>query len=310
MKFIERSLHYLRCPVTGGKLIREGETLVGVSGGAKYPLDPSGIPMFAGEYCSEESRRQQEHYEKIFERYFDNLEYSHTDEYMKYLDSVLLEQVDPGRMGSVAEICCGRGEAFRILEKSIGEGVGVDITMSMLERGRRELPNEKFIFVQGDATSLPLGDNLFDSVFMIGGIHHVANRQKLFSEVFRILKPGGRFIWREPASDFLVWRLIRAVVYRLSPALDHKTERPLLYAETVPPLERAGFRIRQWKTCGFLGFSIFMNSDILIFNRLFRFVPGIRGIIRFFARLDEWLTSLPGMERSGLIVVGSAEKPV
>jgi hypothetical protein len=42
--------------------------------------------------------------------------------------------------------------------------------------------------------------------------------------------------------------------------------------------------LTSWKTYGFLGFCLLMNSDVLIFNRLFRFIPGIRAITRAFAR--------------------------
>jgi len=34
-----------------------------------------------------------------------------------------------------------------------------------------------------------------------------------------------------------------------------------------------------------------MNSDVLIFNRLFRFVPGIRYLVRAAAAFDEWCLS-------------------
>jgi len=62
-------------------------------------------------------------------------------------------------------------------------------------------------------------------------------------------------------------------------------------------------------TYGFIGFCLLMNSDVLIFNRLFRFIPGIRGITRAFAKLDDWITSRRGWTRRGLQVVGVAEKP-
>jgi hypothetical protein len=91
--------------------------------------------------------------------------------------------------------------------------------------------------------------------------------------------------------------------------LDADTERPLLFRETAPALEEAGFDVLSWKTYGFLGFCFFMNSDVLIFNRLFRFIPGIRPITRASARLDDLIVRLPFMKRAGLQVVGIAEKP-
>ena len=150
--------------------------------------------------------------------------------------------------------------------------------------------------------------NSFDSVFMLGGIHHVNDRNRLFGEISRVLKPGGMFYFREPVSDFALWRWIRAVIYRVSPALDSETERPLRNSDTVPVLEEAGLKPIAWRTHGFLGFCVFMNSDVLVFNRFFRFLPGIRVLTRYSARVDEWILHLPGLGRAGLQVVGVAQK--
>ena len=64
----------------------------------------------------------------------------------------------------------------------------------MLKTAQSEHAGRPFTFIQGDATTLPLADSVFDSVFMLGGIHHVADRRALFAEIARILKPGGAFI--------------------------------------------------------------------------------------------------------------------
>ena len=164
------------------------------------------------------------------------------------------------------------------------------------------------MFIQGDATNLPLDDEIFDNVFILGGIHHVNDRDKLFSEVFRVLKPGGKFFFKEPVSDFFLWRALRAIIYASSSALDSATERPLLYKETVPPLEKAGFTIGAWNTYGFLGYCLLMNSDILVFNRLFQYMPFVRPFTRFMTKVDDLTTKLPGMKKSGLIVSAYAKK--
>ena len=77
----------------------------------------------------------------------------------------------------------------------------------------------------------------------------------------------------------------------------------------MPPLEASGFDVKHWETCGFFGFCIFMNSDVLYFNRAFRFIPGIRPITRDVAKFDSWCVKIPGLKRAGLQVVGAAVKP-
>ena len=195
-----------------------------------------------------------------------------------------------------------------MLARRTGRGVGVDISVAMLEAARRENPGSHLSFAQGDATRLPLASDAYDTVFMLGGIHHVPDRAALFAEVARILKPGGWFYFREPVNDFALWRWLRAAVYRLSPMLDHETERPLRYCETARPLAAAGLSLEHWTTHGFLGFCGFMNSDVLVVNRLLRFIPGIRVMARLAARIDAACLSLPFLRHAGLQVVGAARK--
>jgi ubiquinone/menaquinone biosynthesis C-methylase UbiE len=302
-------LRLLRCPLDGGRLLLKDGVLVAEDSGRRFSIAEGGIPLFAEAFCSAEGRVQQAHYDDIAAKYIANLGYPHTQTYMDYLDRALLDAIDRRARGAIAEICCGSGEAFKLLGPAIGTGVGVDISVNMLQTGRRQNPATNLHFVQGDATRLPLVDAAFDSVFMLGGIHHVRDRQGLFSEVHRILKPGGRFYFREPLNDFALWQALRAVIYRLSPTLDHETERPLRWTETVPVLKAAGFECDLWQPVGFIGFCLFMNSDVLVVNRLFRFVPGIRSIVKAFCRLDEVMLRLPLLKPAGLQVLGAAVKP-
>jgi SAM-dependent methyltransferase len=305
VKLDPRWLRDLACPATREPLVFHGEILSNQSGTRTYRASTAGIPLFAAEFLGEDAQRQRAHYDAVASAYIENLHYPHTQEYAAYLDRELIDEIGAEGLGVSAEICCGRGEAFRLLGERIPRGLGIDISERMLEAAAAELP--RFAFVQGDATRLPLADGVLDSVLMLGGIHHVNDRRALFGEVFRVLKPGGRFYFREPLSDFFLWRALRAVVYRLSPALDHETERPLLREETVPVLEAAGFRLRTWKTRGFFGFCVFMNSDVLVFNRLFRFLPGIRAATRAAAGFDHLCTR--ALKDAGLQVIAVAQKP-
>jgi ubiquinone/menaquinone biosynthesis C-methylase UbiE len=302
-------LALLRCPVSKETLAVVDGELVSHSGKHRYPLHGGCIPLFAEEPGTRDAARQMDHYERIAEAYVANLGYPHTLEYHAYLDRVFLEVLGDGPLGHVAEICCGDGEGLALLGSRVEQGVGVDISLSMLENAAAKLASTRPALVQGDATQLPLADGAFDHVVMFGGIHHVADRRGLFREVARILKPGGRFLWREPLDDFWLWRALRTAVYRLSPLLDHETERPLRVEETVPLLAETGLELETWRSCGFVGFCLLMNSDVLVINRLLRFLPGIRAFTRAAARFDEACVRRLGPGRLGLQVVGSALKP-
>jgi len=302
-------LPMLRSPRSGQALRIEGRSLVSADGAERYALSPSGVPLFAAEFLSDAARIQQGHYDGMVAQYVENLGYPHTQEYMAYLDRQLFAVLPEEGLGTVAELCCGRGEAARLLHGRIARCVGVDVSGGLLEIARKDLPSEQFYFVQGDATLLPLADRVFDNVVMLGGIHHVPDRRRLFSEIHRILKPGGGFYFREPVDDFALWRAIRKVVYRVSSALDHTTERPLRRHETEAELAQAGMALEDWRTYGFFGFCLFMNSDVLVFNRVFRFLPGIRPLTRAACRVDHWTTSLPGLRHAGLQVIGVARRP-
>lgn len=300
----------LRCPVTGLPLRRGDARLVTDGGDRVYETTPSGIPLFAEAASSPEGRAQARHYDGVAKGYLANLRYPHTEEYTAFLDGLLLDRLPPGSLGDVAEICCGGGEGLRLLRGRFESAIGVDVSLVMLEGARRSLPDSHVAFVQADATMLPLRDEVVDHVLILGGVHHVLRSAELFGEVRRILRPGGRLLFREPLDDFPLWRGLRALVYRLSPALDAKTERPLRRRETVPALEEAGLVLEDWRACAFLGFCALMNSDVLVANRLLRFVPGIRAVAAAAAVADDRLLRLPGLRRAGLQVVAAARKPL
>jgi ubiquinone/menaquinone biosynthesis C-methylase UbiE len=307
---LKPALDLLRCPATGQPLLIEQDALVTSDGGHAYRISAPGLPLFAENACSSDAETQRAHYDRIAANYIAHLQYPHTIEYAAYLDRALLQVVGAGNLGTIAEICCGRGEALQLVGTRAKRAIGVDISQNMLEAGLADYATEpNIVLVQGDATRLPLADGIFDSVFILGGIHHVNDRHALFSEVFRVLKPGGNFFFREPCSDFVLWRALRAIIYRFSSELDHTTERPLIEEETVPVLRSVGFELKSYERHGFLGFCFLMNSDVLIFNRAFRFIPGIRRLTRLAADFDEWTLRWPFMRRVGLQVVGCAAKP-
>lgn len=91
-----------------------------------------------------------------------------------------LKKVVAGKQ--VVDIGCGYGRNRPIVEAAGGSWVGVE----PFEGGAHT--------VIGDAEDLPFPDHTFDVAIMDAVLEHVPDVGKAFSEVARVLKPGGAFI--------------------------------------------------------------------------------------------------------------------
>ena len=78
----------------------------------------------------------------------------------------------------------------------------VDISPGMIEKAK-EVGRHHGVSLEGYASvgeDLSGADNSFDIVYVANTIHHVLNRAKLFEEIQRVLKPGGRFFSIDPLA--------------------------------------------------------------------------------------------------------------
>ena len=84
-----------------------------------------------------------------------------------------------------------------------GQVVGVDMTDEMLQRARRAataMGVGNVEFRQGVIEDLPVEDEWADVVISNGVINLCADKQKVFSEIMRVLKPGGRLQFADIAN--------------------------------------------------------------------------------------------------------------
>lgn len=107
-----------------------------------------------------------------------------------------LGALQPGER--VLDVGSGAGMDSLVAAQMIGRGgrvTGIDMTIEMLERARgsaAELGAANVEFVEGEAESLPFADASFDVVISNGVIDLVPDKDVVFSEIFRVLSPGGR----------------------------------------------------------------------------------------------------------------------
>jgi arsenite methyltransferase len=108
----------------------------------------------------------------------------------------VLGRIEPG--ATVLDLGCGAGTDLLIAAQMVGpEGraIGIDMTASMLERARRsadEMGLDNVELHEGLIESLPLEDDSVDVVISNGVIDLVPDKDAVFSEIDRVLRPGGR----------------------------------------------------------------------------------------------------------------------
>ena len=76
-----------------------------------------------------------------------------------------------------------------------GSVSGIDMTPEMLAKARasaEEMGLDNVGFVEGEVESLPFPDGTFDVVVSNGVIDLIPDKDSVFSEIFRVLQPGGR----------------------------------------------------------------------------------------------------------------------
>lgn len=106
-------------------------------------------------------------------------------------------QIKPGDV--VVDLGSGAGNDCFVARAETGETgrvIGLDMTPAMIDRARLNTKTLGFTnvdFVYGDIEDMPLPENLADVVVSNCVMNLVPDKQKAFSETFRILKPGGHF---------------------------------------------------------------------------------------------------------------------
>jgi SAM-dependent methyltransferase len=107
-----------------------------------------------------------------------------------------LGRVDAG--ATVLDLGCGAGTDLLIAAQMTGAGgraIGVDMTSSMLDRARAGAEQIGLAHVELHASlieSLPLEDASVDVVISNGVIDLVPDKDAVFDEIDRVLRPGGR----------------------------------------------------------------------------------------------------------------------
>ncbi|HXW84630.1 MAG TPA: glycosyltransferase [Candidatus Binataceae bacterium] len=134
-----------------------------------------------------------------------------------------------------------------LIIQSLNNAVGMDFTFGKLRFLRRYgMP-----LVRGSAFALPFRDASFDCVVSSQVIEHIAFSESIFSEMARVLQPGGTLILGTPDYATRAWRFIEPIYGRVMPG-GYKDQHITHYTRESLGLivQRNGFSVED---CAYVG---------------------------------------------------------
>lgn len=133
-------------------------------------------------------------------------EWDRTRAFPSALKVAMLREVRPGTR--VLDLGCGNGLMVPYVLEKGATYVGVDFSEELLKIARKkyfaQCAAHQVEFILADVTELPVRQNEFDVVISFAVLHHLPSegeRRKFFSEIYRVLRPGG-------VAKIIVWNLL------------------------------------------------------------------------------------------------------
>ncbi|HVA59893.1 MAG TPA: class I SAM-dependent methyltransferase [Mycobacteriales bacterium] len=175
------------------------------------------------------------------------------------LDEAHARLLGPVRAKRVLEVGCGAAQCGRWLVTEGARVVGADVSARQLDWARRLGSGSGVAveLVQAEATALPFRDGAFDlACSAYGAVPFVADAARLFAEVARVLRPGGRWVfsvthpirWSFPDDPGSAGLIARDSYFDRRPYVEEDSAGHAVYVEHHRTL---GDRVRELVGAGF-----------------------------------------------------------
>ena len=144
----------------------------------------------------------------------------------------------------VLDLGSGAGfDAFLAAQKvgERGRVIGVDMTPEMLEKARANAPKGNYKNIEfrlGEIEKLPVEDNSVDVIISNCVINLSPDKESVFKEAFRVLKPGGRLV----VSDLVLIKNLHDIVKESVEAYVGCLAGAIMQDKYIGYIQKAGFK--------------------------------------------------------------------
>jgi 2-polyprenyl-3-methyl-5-hydroxy-6-metoxy-1,4-benzoquinol methylase len=226
----------------------------------------------------------------------------------------ILGWMGPLKGKRILDVGSGLGESSVYLALQGAEVTMVDVSVGMIEKAK-EVGRFHGVHLEGIPAvgeSIPTDDSRFDIVYTANTIHHVSNRRQFFSEMLRVLKPGGRFFSFDPIAYNPAINIYR----QMATAVRTKDEAPLKLADVA--LAREYFSDVRYRTFWIATLSLFVKYYLIdgvhpnadrYWKRILSETASSLWWWRPLLGLDSVMTLLPGLQWLGWNIVMIGTRP-
>jgi ubiquinone/menaquinone biosynthesis C-methylase UbiE len=148
---------------------------------------------------------------QLFDRWSSSYDWTFPSFIYQAIHKRLLEKVELSANANVLDLGCGTGRLFDRLGNQFPElrGTGLDLSPQMVRLARQNNRHRpRFIYLEGNAESLPFAEGQFDAVFNTISFLHYPQPENVLSEVARVLSPGGRFYLVDITANIPAFQLM------------------------------------------------------------------------------------------------------
>jgi ubiquinone/menaquinone biosynthesis C-methylase UbiE len=105
-----------------------------------------------------------------------------------------IPRLDPRPDERILDAGCGTGDHLTALTDHGSSPIGLDLSLGMLQRARMKAPSVP-VLLASLSEGLPFKPDRFDGVLCSLVSEHLTDLNRFFSEIYRVLRPGGRLVF-------------------------------------------------------------------------------------------------------------------